>query len=189
MIGSRLTLSGTAFYTKLQESILFVNELPADDPFGRTFGYQNGGGGISRGFELSAHVSPTTRTNIGLSYTYQNSDSNTPTIGADYYKVLGQSPQLFTATAAQWFGPRVNVSFDMSAYSKYTNTIAGAGDRQFVFDAPVKADAAFHYDRPLAEHRSADFYVKVENILNQRPYEDGFIGPKIWAVAGVRYKY
>jgi iron complex outermembrane receptor protein len=189
LMGSKLTLSGTAFYTKLQESILFVNELPADDPFGRTFGYQNGGGGTSRGVELSAHLSPTSRTNIGLSYTYQNSNSNTPTIGADYYKVLGQSPQLFTATAAQWFGPRVNVSFDMSGYSKYTNTISGAGDRQFVFDAPIKADAAFHYDRPLSEHRSADFYVKAENILNQRPYEDGFIGPKIWAVAGVRYKF
>jgi vitamin B12 transporter len=210
LFGSRVTISGTAFYTRLQESIIFSNSLggstpteptdptdpsaPTDpvvpvDPFGRSFGYQNGGGGISRGFEVSAHMSPTSRTNIGLSYTYLNSDSNNPTVGTDYYKVLGQSPQLFTATAAQWFGPRVNVSFDMSAYSKYTNTISGAGDRQFVFDAPIKADAAFHYDRPLAEHRSADFYVKVENILNQRPYEDGFIGPKIWAVAGVRYKF
>ena len=189
LMGSKITISGTAFYTKLQESILFVNELPADDPFGRTFGYQNGGGGTTRGVELSAHLTPSASTNIGLSYTYQNSNSNTPTIGTDYYKVLGQSPQLFTATAAQWFGPRVNVSFDMSAYSKYTNTIFGAGDRQFVFDAPVKADAAFHYDRPLAEHRSADFYVKVENILNRRPYEDGFVGPKIWAVAGIRYKF
>jgi len=38
----------------------------------------------------------------------------------------------------------------MSAYGKYTNTIFGAGDRQFVFDAAVKADAAFHHDRRLA---------------------------------------
>ena len=109
------------------------------DPFGRSFGYQNGGGGISRGFEVSAHMSPTSRTNIGLSYTYLNADSDAPTIGADYYKVLGQSPNMFTATAAQWIGQRVSISFDMSAYSKYTNTISGAGDRQFVFDAPVKA--------------------------------------------------
>ena len=96
---------------------------------------------------------------------------------------------MFTATAAQWIGQRVSVSFDMSAYSRYVNTILGATGLLFVFDAPIKADAAFHYDRPLAEHRSADFYVKVENILNQRPYEDGFIGPKVWAVGGVRYKF
>jgi hypothetical protein len=134
-------------------------------------------------------MSPTSRTNIGLSYTYLNSDSDTPTAGTDYYKVLGQSPNMFTATAAQWIGQRVSVSFDMSAYSRYVNTILGATGLLFVFDAPIKADAAFHYDRPLAEHRSADFYVKVENILNQRPYEDGFIGPKVWAVGGVRYKF
>jgi iron complex outermembrane receptor protein len=96
---------------------------------------------------------------------------------------------MFTATAAQWFGPRVNVSFDMSAYSKYTNTISGAGERQYVFDAPIKADAVFHYDFPLANDHSAEFYVKAENLLNRRFYEDGFIGPKLWAVAGVRYRY
>ena len=204
LFGSRVTISGTAFYTRLQESILFSNSLggpaPADptdpsapigpfDPYGRSSGYQNGGGGISRGLEASLHISPTSRTNIGLSYTYLNSDSDTPTAGTDYYKVLGQSPNMFTATAAQWIGQRVSVSFDMSAYSRYVNTILGATGLLFVFDAPIKADAAFHYDRPLAEHRSADFYVKVENILNQRPYEDGFIGPKVWAVGGVRYKF
>jgi iron complex outermembrane receptor protein len=208
--GSRVTLSATAFYTKLQESITFSNNLggpaptqPPDpndpnappepvgpfDPYGRTSGYQNGSGGISRGLEASAHLSPTSKTNIGLSYTYLNSDSNAPTIGTDYYKVLGVSPNMFTATAAQWFGTRVSASVDMSAYSKYTNTISGAGDRQFVFDAPIKADAAMHYNRPLSERRSADFYVKVENLLNKRFYEDGFIGPKIWAVGGVRYKF
>jgi len=138
---------------------------------------------------LSGHVSPTSRTNIGASYTYLNSDSNIPTIGSDYFEVLGQSPRMFTATATQWIGKRVNVSFDMSAYSKYTIALSGAGDRQFVFDGPVKADAVFHYDHPLINHRSAEFYVKVENLTNQRPYENGFIGPKAWTVGGVRYKY
>ena len=204
LFGSRVTISATAFYTRLQESIIFSNSLggpaPADptdpnapvgpfDPYGRSIGYQNGSGGISRGLEVSAHMSPTSRTNIGLSYTRLNSDSDAPTVGTDYYKILGQSPNMFTATAAQWIGQRVSVSFDMSAYSKYVNTISGASGLVFVFDAPIKADAAFHYDRPLKGHRSADFYAKVENLLNKRFYEDGFIGPKIWAVGGVRYKF
>ncbi|HLQ77216.1 MAG TPA: TonB-dependent receptor, partial [Terriglobia bacterium] len=72
---SKLTLSGTIFYTNLQQTILFANSLPSGDPFGRFFGYANGGGGIARGIELAGHVSPTRKTNVGMSYTYVNSDS------------------------------------------------------------------------------------------------------------------
>ncbi len=190
LLHSKLTVSGTAFYTNLQQTVVFANSLPAGDPFGRFFGYQNGGGGIARGLEFSGHLSPTATTSVGVSYTYVNSDSRTPTIvGTSYYKLLDKSPHMFTATATQWFGHRVSVSLDMSAFSKYTMTIFGAGARQFVFDGPVKADAVFHYEIPLADRHSAEFYVKVENLFNQRPYENGFIGPKAWAVAGIRLRY
>lgn len=187
---SKLTLSGTTFYTNLQQTILFANSLPSGDAFGRFFGYRNGGGGIARGLEFSGHVSPTSRMNVGMSYTYVNADSRTPTIpGTSYYKMLDKSPHTFTAMVTQWFGHRSNVTFDMSAYSKYTMTISGAGARQFVFDGPVKGNVVYHYEYPLADHRTAEFYVKVENVFNQRPYENGFIGPKAWAVTGIRLRY
>jgi iron complex outermembrane receptor protein len=190
LMHSKLTVSGTAFYTNLQQTIVFANTLPAGDPFGRFFGYQNGGGGIARGLEFSGHVSPTAKTNVGLTYTYENSDSRTPTIpGTSYYKALDKSPHMFTAMATQWFGHRSNVTFDMSAYSKYTMTVSGGGARQFVFDGPVKGDVVYHYEYPLADHRIAEFHVKVENVFNQRPYENGFIGPKAWAVVGIQLKY
>jgi len=190
LFASKLTLSGTAFYTNLQQTIRFVNVLPAGDPYNRPFGgYANAGGGIARGIELGAQVSPTSRTNLGMSYTYVNSDSRTPTIGADYFKVLDVSPHTFTVTATQWFGRRSSVSFDMSALSDYTMTLSGGGQRQFVFAGPVKGDIVYHYDYPLSDRHAAEFYVKVENMFNQRPYEDGFIGPKAWSIAGIKLRY
>ena len=83
---SKLQLSGTLFWTELQEAIRFENTLPADDPFERFFGYANGGGGSARGVELSAHVSPTGATQAQVSYTYANSESEVPTFGTDYFE-------------------------------------------------------------------------------------------------------
>lgn len=189
---SKLQLTGTIFYTNLQQIITFVNSFaPGSDPFGRTFGgYANAGGGIARGLEFSGKVSPTSRTTVQASYTYTNSDSRKPTIpGTTYYKVLGVSPHTFTLTATQWIGDHVNVAFDMSALSDYSMTLSGGGARQFIFNGPVKGDIAVRYNHPMTDKRSIEFYTKVENVLNQRPYENGFIGPKAWAIAGLRLKY
>ena len=184
-----VTLSATWFYTNLQQTIAFANSLPFNDPFGRFFGYANGSGGIARGIELGGHVSPTAKTNLGMSYTYVNSDSRKPTIGTTYFKVLDLSPHTFTLTATQWFTSRASVSFDMSALSDYTTTMSGGGQRQFVFNGATKADIVFHYDYPVSDRYKAEFYAKVENMFNQRAYEDGFIGPKAWAIAGIKFRY
>jgi hypothetical protein len=124
-----------------------------------------------------------------VSYTYVNSDSRTPTVGTDYFKVLDVSPHTFTVTATQWIGRGANVTFDMAAMSDYTITFFNSGQRQFVFNGPTKADVVFHYDYPVSDRHAAEFYVKVENMFNQRAYEDGFIGPKAWAIAGIKFKY
>jgi iron complex outermembrane receptor protein len=193
LFSSQLQMSGTIYYTKLQETIRFADSFaPGADPFGRLFGgYANGGGGIARGFELSGRFTPTLRTSIDMSYTFVNSDSRTPTAGTDYYKSLGISTHTFTLTAAQWIGTRVNVAFDISALSEYTMTLFGLdfSARPFVFSGPKKADAVVHYSHPLSSDRTLEFYGKVENIFNRQAYEDGFIGPKAWAVAGLRYSF
>ena len=186
LMGSKLQLTGTVFYTKLQETVRFAT-LPSGDPFARRSGYANGGGGIARGVELSGQMSPIATSNVQVAYTYTNSDSLAPTIGGDYYKNLGLSDHMFTLTATQWFAQRFNVTFDLYAVSDYTlQTFFG---RQYVFDAPVRADVVFHYDLPVRDDNTIEFYTKVENIINKRAYEDGFLGPKAWAIAGLRFKY
>ena len=191
-LGSKMQLNGTFYYTNLQQTIGFENSLPAGDPFHRFFGYRNSGGGIARGFEVGGRISPSAKTTVDASYTYTNSDSRTPTIAAiRYYESLGVSKHTFTLTATQWFAKRFGVAFDMSAFSDYTTVLFGLdfSSHPFKFDGPTKADVVFHYEHPISDKRSIDFYAKVENFFNQRHYEDGFLGPKAWAIGGFRFKY
>lgn len=189
---SKLQLGATYFYTKLQQTVQFTS-LPQPDPFNRVFGgYRNGGGGIARGLELSGRVSPVKSTNIQMSYTFTNSEFLSPTFAAiRYYDALGVPRHAYTLTVTQWIGSRFNVAFDMSAFSDYVTPVFGLdfSSRAFRFNGPAKADVVVRYDHPLTDRRTLEFYAKVENVFNQQPYEDGFIGPKAWAVGGIRLKY
>lgn len=189
LFGSRLQVSGTAFYTNLQQTVVFEGSfLPGADPFGRTFGgYANGGGGIARGVEVSAHASPMSRLKVQAAYTYTNSERRAPTVaGTDYYSALDLSPHIFTVTATQWIGRGTNVTVDMAAYSDYIWAISG---RRFSFNGPVKADLVVRHDLAFGDERALQLYGKVENILGRRPYENGFFGPKAWFIAGVRASF
>ena len=192
LMGSKLQLNATMFYTNLQQTITF-GSLPPGDPFSRPFGgYRNSGGGIARGVELGARLSPSATTTIDTSYTFTNSEFRTPTVTSiRFYDALGISRHTFNLTATQWFARRFNVAFDLSALSDYYHVLFGLDftSRPFLFDGPTKADVVLHYEHPLADQRSIDFYAKVENVFNQRHYEDGFVGPKAWAIGGFRLKF
>jgi vitamin B12 transporter len=195
LLESRLELSGTYFYTNLQQTIVFANSFPpGTDPFSRTFGgYANGGGGIARGMEFSGRFSPTANTKLQASYTYLNSDSRSPTVGTTYFKVLGVSPHVFTVVATQWITRRTSVTFDMAAHSDYDMVLFGGAfgstRRLFRFSGPVKGDVMVRHDLPFGDDHTIEIYGKVENVFNQRPYEDGFIGPKAWVTAGARVNF
>jgi outer membrane receptor protein involved in Fe transport len=189
LLDSKLQLSGTVFWTELLEAIRFENNLPAGDPFGRSFGYANGGGGSARGVELSAHLSPTRATQAQISYTYAHSESETPTFGTSYFKMLGFAPHTLALSATQWMTPRFHATFDLFAKSAYDMTLFGAADRLFEFDGPTKANLVVGYEVPTRDLGGVEIYAKIENLFGQRPYEEGFIGPGRWAVAGVRLRY
>lgn len=190
LLNSKVQVSATYFYTDLKETILFSNVLPADDPFQRPYGgYSNGGGGIARGVELSTQISPTRSTNIRATYTYANSDQNTPSVAPNYYKVLDLSPHTYTMSITQWVARRFHATFELFGRSDYVNRMFGGGNRLFMFNGPTKANAVFGYEIPLSDRRSMELYGKVENVFNQKPYENGFIGPQAWAIGGLRIKY
>src|SRR6185312_15944285 len=165
----KLQVSGTIFWTKLQETILFANSLPSGDPFGRFFGYANGGGGRARGVEFSAQVSTTRRTRASLSYTYTDSNSKTPTVGTDYFKILNIAPHTFALSVTEWVLPRLHVTFDLFAKSNYVFPIAsfGVGSRLFDFDGGTKANLVLGYDIPTAGAKRIEFYTKIENLFDQ----------------------
>lgn len=191
LAGGKARLSGTLFYTELQEIILFDFGVidAASDPWGRFGGYRNGGGGLARGVEIGVSASPAAATMLKAAYTYTNSDSRSPTVpGTDFYKVLGVSDHMFSLTAMQSFGRRFDAAFDLWVLSEYPLRLFGANER-LMFAGPLKADAVFGYTAPLGETRSVKFYVKVENLFNRRYYESGFAAPGIWAEGGLRFRF
>src|SRR5262249_18267270 len=117
-----------------------------------------------------------------------NSDSKTPQVAPNYYKILDLSPHTFTASVTQWAG-RFHGTFELFGRSDYVQTIFGGGNRLFVFNGPTKANAIFGYEIPWTDRRNVELYGKIENLFNQKPYEDGFIGPQAWAVGGFRIKF
>ena len=188
--GSRVRLSGTVFYTNLQETVVFdFANFPSNDVFGRFGGYRNAGGGIARGVEVGAQVTPANSTSVNTSYTYTNSDSRTATIGDDFFGRPGLSDHTFTVTATQWIAERFSVTFDLFAVSDYALSPFGAQGRRMIFHGPVKADVVFRYDVPLDDSRSVEIYGKVENVFDNEYHEDGFGAPGAWAIGGVRFKF
>ena len=191
LFDSKLQLSATAFYTDLQEIIIFdfANFPAATDPFGRFSGYRNAGGGRARGVEVSAQAAPGISTNLRISYTYTDSESVTPTIGDDFYGVPGLSKHLFTLSATQWIADRLNVTFDLFAASDYLLSPYGALGRRMIFGGPVKGDLVVRYDLLARPDLGLDLYAKVENLLDHAYYEDGFLTPGAWAIGGLRVRY
>ncbi len=191
LFDSRLQIGATAFYTDLENAILFdfANFPAATDPFGRFFGYRNSGGGRARGVELSVQAAPSLSTSLRASYTYTDSVSDTPTIGDDFFGVPGLSKHLFTLTATQWIAERLNVTFDLFAASDYPLSPFGALGRRLVFGGPVKGDLVVRYDLLARPDLGLDLYAKVENLFDHDYYEDGFLTPGAWAIGGLRVRY
>ena len=189
--GGKARMSGTIFYTNLQETVIFDSAtFPAEtDPFGRFIGYRNGGGGIARGAELSGQLSPTSSMSLQAAYTYTNSDSRRPQIANDYFSSLGASNHIVTLTATQWIAKRFNVTFDLFAASEYSLSPYGSLGRRMVFDGPVKADVVLRYDIPVADTKTLEIYSKIENMFDNDVYEEGFATPGVWAIGGVRFRF
>ena len=190
LYGSKVRLSGTFFYTNLQQTVIFdFANFPSNDIFGRFGGYRSSSGGVARGVEVSSQVTPTASTSVRSAYTFTNSDSRTPTIGADFFQIPGLSEHVFSASATQWVRRRFNVTFDLFAVSDFVQSPFGALGRKLQFAGPVKADIVLRYDFPVSDTKNLELYGKVENVFDGEYYEDGFGSPGAWVIGGVRYVF
>jgi vitamin B12 transporter len=175
---NRLRLSATYFYTRLQEVIGFdfsgkIN--PQTDPFGRFFGYLNTGGGLARGLELSATASPTRMLDVAVSYTYTNSDQQTPQIsGSGVISSLVIPDHQIAAVVTQRIGRRAFVNFDLTATSDY---LAPVFPRVYRFKSLIKADLGASYEFPLTERRRLRLFAYVDNLFDRDNFESGFRTP------------
>lgn len=184
--GSRYRLSSTYFYTRLQEVIGYSGLV--NDPYGRWGGYVNTGGGLARGVELAAEARPRRNLLVTSSYTYTNADERRSALIGGSLRSIRVFPHMFTLTASQQITRRWQVTADFLSASDYVSGsfFVGSGSRPYEFPGPRKLDLAGSYSLPLDDARTLRFYVRAENVLNQRYFEDGFRTPRAWASAGLK---
>jgi iron complex outermembrane receptor protein len=182
-------VSATYFYTRLQNIIDF-GSTPPNDPFGRPFGgYLNIGGGLARGVELSAEITPAPSTSFFASYTYTNADQRAPN-AAGFLTIPGVSDHLFTLVATQRFGRRIDLTFDLSAVSGYSPSFPSPSfDTLYIFDGYAKADLVAAYTLPIGDRLSLRFYGKVENVFDRAYTESGFRAPGAYFMAGSAFRF
>jgi len=185
----RARVSATYFYTRLQNIIGF-GSTPPDDPFGRLFsGFVNLGGGLARGVELSAEISPAPSTSLFASYTYTNADQRSPN-AAGRLAALEVSDHLFTLVATQRVGRRVDVTFDLSAVSDYSPSFPFPSfGTLYIFDGYVKADLVAAYTLPIDDRLSLRLYGKVENVFDRAYTESGFRAPGALFIGGAAFRF
>jgi iron complex outermembrane receptor protein len=184
--GQRVRLSATYFYTNLSEVISFDSSgllKPATDPYRRSSGYVNTGGGLGRGIELAAEARLFRRSSVQAAYTYNNSDVRNSTVRTrDFFKAPFVSDHQFSAVLLQSITRRLDAAFDFVAVSSHPTILSS---RPFLFSGMRKLDAAAHYNVPLSDGVTLRFSLKGANILNSEYLENGFRTPGAWAMGGI----
>jgi iron complex outermembrane receptor protein len=182
----RVRVSVTHFYTELREVIAFDSSgfvTPATDPFGRSGGYINTGGGIARGIEMSVETVLPKRARLEASYTYANSDQRISTVrDRDFFQAPFVSPHQFTAVATLPVTRRFDVVVDAWIVDRHPTIYSS---RAFLFPGARKVDVVAAYTAPFSDSRSMRFFVKLNNALDHEYFENGFRSTGAWAIGGV----
>ena len=190
LLGQKLWLSGTWFYTNLQETILFDSSgflAPARDPFGRASGYINSGGGIARGAEFSAAAFPMASLKLRAAYTYTNADMRRSTVrDRDFFAMPYTSPHQFSLVATQRVGRRLEMIGDVWIASAHPAIFSS---RAFLFDGPRKIDLVANYTVPAGDRGRVRLFGKIMNITGSRYLEGGYRVPGRWGMGGVSWEF
>jgi iron complex outermembrane receptor protein len=191
LFGEKVRFSATWFYTRIVQITQFdsassVVRAPSD-PFGRTSGYFNGAGGTSRGAELSIETRPFRSSLARASYSYVNADADQDTAVPGFFQALSVPAHSFNAFWNQQIGRKTGVTFDLYHAGEYYNSLSAAGRaRAYLYPSLTKIDAVFSRDLRTSEKYQLKGYAKVDNILNQRYFENGFGAPRATVTAGLR---
>ncbi|MEO5953624.1 MAG: TonB-dependent receptor, partial [Chloroflexia bacterium] len=185
---NKAKISATYFYTRLQQVVGFGPV--AREPFGRTSGYFNTGGALSRGVELSASLQPTRKLSIQTAYAHAATLERRSIFLTGELQSQRVFPNTYSLTTTYFFTKSFDATFDYFAASSYlVPFFVSTGSRAFRFPGPRKADIATRYRIPVADRHSIELFARLENINNQTYYEAGYLTPRFWGTAGLRWKF
>ncbi len=190
--GGKARASATYFYSRLQRVIAFATFSGAD-PFGRFFGYLNSPGGLSRGVELNASVSPIRAVEISTAYTFVNAAERAPLVG-DVLRTFVIPRNQFSAAVTWRVSSRAVLTFDTLDSGNYLapvfpDFVQAFSTRVYRFDGVRRVNAGASYRLPLGEFRAARFFVRAENLGGQEYYENGFRTPGRTANGGIQFEF
>jgi iron complex outermembrane receptor protein len=185
---SRVQLSATYFYTRLNEVIIFdssgvINQFT--DPLGRNGGYRNTGGGLARGMEFRSDLAATRSLQLSAAYTYTDARQATPLV-AGVWQTYETPRHQYSAFATERFTSRLTAYFGYAGSTSYLDPVSS---RAFRFPGPSRAQTAVSYRRPLREFSAVRFYVKADNLFNRTYFENGYRTPGIGVTAGTQWEF
>jgi outer membrane receptor protein involved in Fe transport len=188
----RLKTSATYFYTWLQDVINFDTSgliNPVTDPFGRSIGYLNTQGGISRGVETSASLAPVRSFKVTGAYTYVNAIERTPIVG-DILQTFVIPKNQFSLLLSEQATSRLLFTFDTVQSSSYLAPIYGDVITQvYRFNGMHKVNAGASYKIPLREFESLRFFVRADNLFSQTYFESGFLTAGRTGTGGLEFEF
>ncbi len=193
LFGTRLLASSTFFYSRAVNltAFDFSGVLdPATDPYGRSSGYLNGSGGLSRGAEVAIKARPTRSLSVSGSYTYTNANTDRDILIPRFYRVAGVPKHVVTAVATNQWTRRLTTTVDLYHYSSnYSAFSANFEPRPFRFPGFTKTGLVASYRFWDRETKSARAYARVDNLFNRHYYELGFLAPGATFVTGLAYSF
>ncbi|MEQ1886107.1 MAG: TonB-dependent receptor [Bryobacteraceae bacterium] len=193
LYSGRVRLSSSYFYSRLQDTIAFGPTASAD-PYGRIFGgYINSKGGLSRGVEVSARVSPLSSLDVTTAYTFVNAAERAP-LYAGVLRTFVIPRHQFSAVVTQRLGKRMVLTLDTiqsgnSLAPIFGDFVTTFETRVYRFGGMRRINAGISYRLPLSDSKAVRFYMRAENLTGQKYYETGYRTPGRTAVGGMQFEF
>lgn len=188
LANDKVLFGATYFYTRLQRVIAFTGFAVDPLGLGRFSGFTNRPGGLSRGAETYFSTSPVKGMDLRASYTFTNSDREVAGLQPEY--VIPEN--LFGLTLTQRYRALL-FSFDLNYTGSY---LAPVFENNFPFrqadlrfDGYTKGDVFVSYERRQTERVTLVLFGGVENVFNERYFENGFLAPRAVGRGGVQIKF
>jgi hypothetical protein len=156
---------------------LQASSVPQRIRFSRSVGYITVQGGISRGVEFSAAVSPARSLNLATAYTFVNAIERSPIVGNVLQTFVIPRNQ-FSILVTERATSRLLFTFDTLASSKYVAPVYGETITQvYRFSGIHRTNLGASYRLPLSDYKAVRFFARGENLLGQTFFESGFPTP------------
>jgi vitamin B12 transporter len=190
LASDRVSLGATYFYTRLQRTVAFTGF--AEDPLGlgRFTGYVNRPGGLARGIELSLDTAPTKGMSLRGGYTFTNSDRFVTGLGLQPEYVI---PKHLVAVLWSQRYRRFLFSAEVNHTGSYLAPVFENNlpfrMAELNFDGYTKADVFGNYEHRISEDVVLTFFGGIENLFDQRYYENGFLAPGAVGRGGIKVRF